>query len=115
MRVDLKIEVRIGFGLGTSGVALRSAPVNVLEQQFRLPHRVGQNGAKSWSRILIEKHQARRSDESGAKGDGLFFGVVHGGESSIFAFSSPHKISRRKPRRENQSDEGRYPRELFQR
>ena len=48
VRIDVKIEVRIGFGLRTSGVALRSAPVNVLEQQFGLPHRIGQNGAKSW-------------------------------------------------------------------
>src|SRR3984957_303389 len=104
MRVDLKIEVRIGFGLGTRGVALRSAPVNVLEQQFRLPHRVGQNGAKSWGRILIEKHQARRSDESGAKGDGLFFwsrpwrGVYH----LRFFFATQNfaaKTAPRKPKR----------------
>src|SRR3984957_21112977 len=101
MRVDLKIEVRISFGLGTSGVALRSAPVNVLEQQFGLPHRIGQNGAKSWGRILIEKHQTRSGNESSAKGDGLFFGVVLAGGPRFLVFSSPHKISRRKPRREN--------------
>jgi hypothetical protein len=54
-----------GFVFG--GVAIGPAGVNVLEQEFGLPHRIGEDGAQGRDRILIEKHDARGGDKSGAK------------------------------------------------
>ena len=86
-----------GFVFG--GVAIGPAGINLFEQDFRLPDRIGQHGAKGRGGILIEKHDARRSNKSSTKSEGRFLRVVHDGRSIASSLFVRHKKIRENPGR----------------